>query len=82
MLHESLKTNELWVYAQVNDAHIYHYSDSNGLEIDSIVQKRNGDWAAFEIKLGKSMVTEAASNLKKNTNTVIDYMGDLNDNKN
>lgn len=69
-LFESLATHELRVYAQANDAHVSHYSDSNGLEIDSIVQKRNGDWAAFEMKLGTSMIAEAASNLKKFTNSL------------
>jgi hypothetical protein len=28
-------------------------------------QKRNGNWAAFEIKLGVGMIDEAAANLKK-----------------
>jgi len=35
------------------------------LEIDTIVQKRNGDYAAFEIKLGVGFIEEAAGNLKK-----------------
>lgn len=64
-LFESLVTHDLRVYAQANDARVFHYSDSSGLEIDSIVQKRNGDWAAFEVKLGMGMVEEAASNLKR-----------------
>ena len=41
-----------------------------GLEIDCIVQKRNGDWAAFETKLGMGMINQAASNLKKLTTTL------------
>ncbi len=64
-LFESLVTHDLRVYAQAIDARVFHYSDSSGLEIDSIVQKRNGDWAAFEVKLGMGMVEEAASNLKR-----------------
>lgn len=62
-----LATHDLRVYAQANDASVSHYSDSSGLEIDCIVQKRNGDWAAFEIKLGMGMIDEAASNLNKLT---------------
>jgi uncharacterized protein len=69
-LFESLATHDLRVYAQANDASVSHYSDSSGLEIDCIVQKRNGDWAAFEIKLGMGMNAEAASNLKKLTTTL------------
>ncbi len=63
-LFESLATHELNVYAKANDANIFHYNDSYGLEIDAIVQKRNGDYAAFEIKLGVGYIDEAADNLK------------------
>lgn len=64
-LFESLATHELNVYAKANDATVYHYNDSYGNEVDAIVQKRNGDYAAFEIKLGVGFVDEAAENLKK-----------------
>jgi hypothetical protein len=64
-LFESLATHELRVYAQANDAKVYHYRDSSGLEVDSIVQKYNGDWCAFEIKLGTGQIDEAAVILNK-----------------
>jgi predicted AAA+ superfamily ATPase len=64
-LFESLATHELNVYAKANDAHVFHYLDSYGLEVDAIVQKRNGDYAAFEIKLGVGYIEAAAENLKK-----------------
>jgi predicted AAA+ superfamily ATPase len=64
-LFESLVTHELRVYGQANDAKVYHYRDSSGLEVDSIVQKYNGDWCAFEIKLGIGQIEEAAANLNK-----------------
>ncbi|MCK9612743.1 MAG: DUF4143 domain-containing protein [Bacteroidales bacterium] len=64
-LFESLVTHELHVYANANDANVFHYNDSYGLEVDAIVQKRNGDYAAFEIKLGVGYIDEAAKNLKK-----------------
>jgi predicted AAA+ superfamily ATPase len=64
-LFESLVTHELRVYAQANDASVYYYRDSSGLEVDAIVQKYNGDWLAFEIKLGTGQIEEAAQNLKK-----------------
>ncbi|MBE0678774.1 MAG: ATP-binding protein [Bacteroidales bacterium] len=69
-LFESLVTHDLRVYARANDASVCYYSDSSGLEVDCIVQKRNGDWAAFEIKLGMGLINEAASNLKKLTTTL------------
>lgn len=64
-LFESLVTHELRVYAQANDAKVYHYRDSSGLEVDSIVQKYNGDWCAFEIKLGTGQIEDAAAGLHK-----------------
>ncbi|HPS27027.1 MAG TPA: DUF4143 domain-containing protein [Bacteroidales bacterium] len=64
-LFESLVTHELRVYAQANDAKVYHYRDSSGLEVDCIVQKYNGDWCAFEIKIGTGQIDEAAANLNK-----------------
>lgn len=64
-LFESLATHDLNVYAKANDASVFHYQDSYGLEIDTIVQKRNGDYAAFEVKLGVGYIDEAAENLKK-----------------
>jgi len=64
-LFESLATHELNVYAKANDANVFHYRDSYGLEVDAIVQKRNGNYAAFEIKLGVGFIEEAAENLKK-----------------
>ena len=35
------------------------------MEVDAIVQQRNGNYAAFEIKLGVGYIDEAAENLKK-----------------
>jgi predicted AAA+ superfamily ATPase len=62
-LFESMVVHDLRVYGQANDAKVYHYRDSSGLEIDSIIQKYNGDWCAFEIKLGIGEIEEAAANL-------------------
>ncbi|MDR1342443.1 MAG: DUF4143 domain-containing protein [Prevotellaceae bacterium] len=64
-LFESLATHELRVYAQANDAKVYHYHDSSNLEVDAIVQKYSGEWCAFEVKLGTGQIEEAAASLKK-----------------
>jgi predicted AAA+ superfamily ATPase len=64
-LFESLAIHELNVYAKANGATVYHYNDSYGYEVDAIVQKRNGDYAAFEIKLGVGFIDQAADSLKK-----------------
>ncbi|MDR0941367.1 MAG: DUF4143 domain-containing protein [Bacteroidales bacterium] len=64
-LFESMATHELKIYANANDATLFHYRDSYNVEIDAIAQKRNGDYAAFEIKLGTGFIDEAVENLKK-----------------
>ena len=64
-LFESLAVHNLRVYAQANDAKVYHYYDSSGLEVDAIVQKYSGEWCAFEIKLGVGQIDDAAKNLLK-----------------
>jgi uncharacterized protein len=64
-LFESLAVHELRVYAQANDASVFHYRDSTNLEVDAIVQQYSGEYAAFEIKLGIGQIDAAATNLKK-----------------
>ena len=64
-LFESLVTHNLRVYAQANDAKVFHYRDSTNLEVDTIVQKYSGEYAAFEIKLGIGQIDDAAANLNK-----------------
>lgn len=69
-LFESLVIHELRVYAQANDAKVYHYRDSSNLEVDAIVQKYSGEYAAFEIKLGTGQFDAAAANLNKFTSVI------------
>ena len=64
-LFESMAVHDLRVYAQANDAKVFHYYDSDGLEVDAIVQKYTGECCAFEIKLGTGQIDEAAKNLLK-----------------
>jgi predicted AAA+ superfamily ATPase len=62
-LFESLCTRDIRIYAQANDADVFHYRDKTGLEADLIIRQRNGKWAAIEIKLGNKQIEEAAQNL-------------------
>ncbi len=64
-LFESLVFRELNIYASAADADVYHYRDNTGLEVDAVVQRRDGDWCAFEVKLGSGQVDEAAAALRK-----------------
>ena len=49
---ESLVVRDLRVYADAGDAAVYHYRDSNGHEIDAVVEHGDGRWLAVEVKLG------------------------------
>lgn len=58
---ESLVVRDLRVYAEANDAYVYHYRDSNGHELDAVVQHGDGRWLAVEIKLGSGKRLDEAS---------------------
>ena len=48
------------------NGHLYHFRDNvSGLEVDSILEFSDGEYAAIEIKLGFNQVEEAMTNLKK-----------------
>jgi predicted AAA+ superfamily ATPase len=64
-LFESLVTRDLRVYSSPIRGEVYHYRDSNDLEIDNIIVLRDGRWAAIEIKLGSFEIEKAAINLLK-----------------
>ncbi|WNM24602.1 ATP-binding protein [Demequina capsici] len=78
LLFESLVVRDLRVYGSPLDATIHHYRDSDGLEVDTIVQLRDGRWAAFEVKLGgEKAVEDAAANLLRFSSKVdTSKMGD------
>ncbi|MCQ3815193.1 MAG: DUF4143 domain-containing protein [Acidimicrobiia bacterium] len=65
-LFESLCVRDLRVYCGAQRAELNHYRDNTGLEVDTIIWKRNGEWIAAEIKLGgRSAVDAAAASLIK-----------------
>jgi predicted AAA+ superfamily ATPase len=63
LLFESLVVRDLRVLSQALDGEVFHYRDNYGLEVDAIVQLRDGRWGAIEIKLGPGQVEAAAANL-------------------
>jgi predicted AAA+ superfamily ATPase len=65
LLFESLVVRDLRIYADADGGKVFHYRDSRGLEIDTIVEYADESWAAFEIKLGMGAADEAANNLLK-----------------
>ena len=62
---ESICTRDVRTYAQSLDGEVYHYNDSSGLEVDLIIELRDGRWAGIEVKLGENEVDKASSNLLK-----------------
>lgn len=62
-LFEALCERDLKIYAESFGASLYHYQDYAGREIDAVIELENGEWCAFEIKLGANKIDEAAENL-------------------
>ena len=71
-LFESLVERDLRIYMDYLDGKIYHFRDNvSGLEVDSILEFADGEYAAIEIKLGAYEVENAIKNLKKFSNKMI-----------
>jgi predicted AAA+ superfamily ATPase len=65
LLFESLVVRDLRIYSQAGRGAVGQFLDNKGLEVDAIVE-HEGEWAAFEIKLGgERPIEEAAANLRK-----------------
>ena len=71
-LFEALVERDLQIYAENMDATLYHYQDYAGREIDAIIELQNGDYCAFEIKLGANRIDEGAESLKQYVNSLTD----------
>lgn len=52
LFFEDMAVRDLRVYADALDGGLYHYRDSNGLECDTVLHRRNGSYALLEVKLG------------------------------
>jgi uncharacterized protein len=63
LLFESLVVRDLRVYAQAADASVLYYRDNTDLEVDAVVEARDGTWSAFEVKLGGRQVDAGARSL-------------------
>ena len=65
-LFEALVERDLKIYMDYLEGKLYHFRDNvSGLEVDSILEFKNGDYAAVEIKLGIDSVNDAINNLIK-----------------
>lgn len=64
-LFESLVVHDLRIYAEALDASAYYYLDTDGDEVDIIIETRDGKFAAFEVKLGIGAAEEAVQSLDR-----------------
>jgi predicted AAA+ superfamily ATPase len=75
LFFESLAVRDMRVYADILGAKVYYYKDSAGLEIDMIIERRDGKFIAVEVKLGgEDRIAEAVENFAK-------FKGRLSDSK-
>ena len=69
-LFEALCERDLRIYAESFGAALYHYQDYANKEIDAVIETAEGDWFAFEIRLGANQIDEAAENLLSIRNSI------------
>jgi len=73
-LFEELCLRDLRIYASCMDSAlpdpVKHYRDSDNLEVDAIIELRDGRWAAIEIKLSENKVEESIPHLLRLKNKV------------
>lgn len=62
-LFEALCERDLRIYAESFGASLYHYQDYKNQEIDAVIELPDGQWSAFEIKLGANQIDTAAASL-------------------
>lgn len=63
-LFESLVERDLRIYMDYLDGNLYHFRDNvSGDEVDSILEFKNGDYAAVEIKLTTKGIDDAKKSL-------------------
>ena len=62
-LFEAICERDLKIYAESFGGALYHYQDYLGREIDAVIELPDGQWCAFEIKLGANQIDVAAKSL-------------------
>ena len=75
LVYENLCMRDLDVYARaLGDAStnpVRYYHDDSDLEVDAVIERENGRWGAFEIKLSGEKVDEGAENLMRLRNKLM-----------
>lgn len=63
LLFENLVVRDIRVYVQNFRGRLSQYRDSNGAEVDVIIETFDGKWAGMEVKLGVNQVDAASKKL-------------------
>lgn len=74
-LFEALVEHDLKIYAESFGANVFHYQDYNNKEVDAIIELEDGQWCAFEIKLGANQIDKAAADLVELKNAITENGG-------
>ncbi|MBQ8062942.1 MAG: ATP-binding protein [Clostridia bacterium] len=74
-LFEAMVERDLRIYAESFDAQLYHYQNYRNQEIDAVIELQDGNWCAFEIKLGANQIDSAASGLIQISKDIQDENG-------
>ena len=74
-LFEALCERDLRIYAESFGGSLYHYQDYNNNEIDAVIEMPDGNWCAFEIKLGANQIDAAAASLLKIQRQTAEFLG-------
>ena len=71
LLFESLAERDLRIYADYLEGQLYHFRDNTtGEEVDAIIEFKDGNYAAFEIKLSDGSINDAIESLSVFYNNV------------
>ena len=72
LMFEALVERDLKIYMDYLDGKVFHFRDNvTGLEVDSILEFSDGEYAAVEIKLGYHQVEEAKKSLMNFSNNMV-----------
>ncbi|MDR0831893.1 MAG: DUF4143 domain-containing protein [Bacillales bacterium] len=71
-LFESLVIRDLRVYADTLDGDVFYYGDATNLDIDAIIQLKDGRWGCIQVKMGEKLIDEGVKEINLLLNK-IDY---------
>lgn len=76
-IFEAMVERDLKIYSDSFNAKCFHYQDYLNNEIDNVIELSDGNWCAFEIKLGANQIDAAAQNLINISNKIKEEGGKL-----